>query len=265
MKLNKKPAQLIQKQINLPDKIVLTHGINIHNTFPVHFHASFILGFIAEGQCIYHYRGEDIPLQKDDIYLVQSFVPHRCEPVAEGKHSYNIISFTLSSPGFFPQLKIADADLLHLLKTFHQAAFTENKTTSLSHLYAAIQSRLLTHATDQTNSPQKALDAIDKAKGIIEQNCHNTLSLDEIAEAACLSKFHFNRLFHARLGLSPYAYYLHCKVKQSQEILLRTTSVTTTSFETGFFDQSHFTKLFKKHVGVTPGKYLKSNRDGSGG
>jgi AraC-like DNA-binding protein len=81
-----------------------------------------------------------------------------------------------------------------------------------------------------------------------------------MAEIACLSEFHFNRLFHKQFGLSPYAYYLVCKLKISQNILMEQKSVTGTAFDIGFFDQSHFTRLFKKHVGVTPGKYLRDNR-----
>ena len=40
---------------------------------------------------------------------------------------------------------------------------------------------------------------------------------------------------------------------------MRQKSVTSTAFDIGFFDQSHFTRLFKKHIGVTPGKYLRDN------
>jgi AraC-like DNA-binding protein len=49
-------------------------------------------------------------------------------------------------------------------------------------------------------------------------------------------------------------------MKKAQHVLLKKESIADTSFEAGFFDQSHFTRLFKKHVGVTPGKYLKDNR-----
>jgi AraC-like DNA-binding protein len=36
-------------------------------------------------------------------------------------------------------------------------------------------------------------------------------------------------------------------------------SVIAATYDHGFFDQSHFTKLFKKHVGVAPGRFLNDN------
>jgi AraC-like DNA-binding protein len=50
-------------------------------------------------------------------------------------------------------------------------------------------------------------------------------------------------------------------MKKTQKTILKQRSVIETTYDIGFFDQSHFTKLFKKHIGVTPGKYLRDNKE----
>lgn len=50
-------------------------------------------------------------------------------------------------------------------------------------------------------------------------------------------------------------------MKKSQKVLIKQNSVIETTYDIGFFYQSYFTELFKKHIGVTPGKYLKDNKE----
>ncbi|MCP4106994.1 MAG: AraC family transcriptional regulator [Desulfobacteraceae bacterium] len=60
-------------------------------------------------------------------------------------------------------------------------------------------------------------------------------------------------------GVSPNEYLIQFRIKKAREFLLQGVSLTDTALDTGFTDQSHFTRFFKRIVGVSSGKYLRHN------
>jgi|GEM_PF-893915 len=245
---------------NLKD-VSVTHGYHIANDFPVHFHSSYNIGMTEQGEREFFYRGRTYLFQKGDIFFIQPFEPHSCKAKGHSGHSYKILSFYSKKMLYFPDFTIYNPQLLSILQAFHTIAEYEKTSPKLAQLFTSIMAQLERYATtfDQ-NKENAGSNKIEQAKAYIEENCLQELSLKKMARVACLSEYHFDRYFHKYFGLSPYAYYLVCKVKKAQKLLAMEESVTATSLASGFFDQSHFTRLFKKHVGVTPGKYLKDNR-----
>ncbi len=254
--------KLIHFDIKSIKGISVTHGYNISNAFPVHFHTTYSLGIIEQGEREFTYRGKKTNLKQNDIFIIQPFEPHSCKSINNKNHSYKIISLYHDSYLYFPQLLINHPDLLNKIRAFHALAEYESSSIKLKSLYEEIIELLKTFSLDSGTErvDNEISSKINQAKLFIEDNCHLEISLKDMAEVACLSEFHFNRYFHKQFGLSPYAYYLVCKLKISQKILIKQKSVAGTAYDIGFFDQSHFTKLFKKHIGVTPGKYLRDNK-----
>jgi len=254
--------KLIHFNVNSIKGISVTHGYNISNAFPVHFHTTYNLGIIELGEREFTYRGEKTVITQNKVFIIQPFEPHSCKSVNNAKHSYKIISLNLDNSFYFPQLIIKQPDLLKHIREFHTLAEYEKSSLRLKILYKEIIGLLkkLSLVYSKECLDLEISSKISSAKEFIENNCHIEISLKDMAEIAYLSEFHFNRLFHKQFGLSPYAYYLVCKLKKSQDVLMEQKSVTETAFDIGFFDQSHFTRLFKKHVGVTPGKYLRDNK-----
>ncbi len=253
---------IVNFKIDILQNISITHGYNITNSFPVHFHTSYNLGLIESGERDILYRGNKYKLSQNDIFVIQPFEPHCCVSEEKLGHNYKIISFNTNKALYFPYLIINDKFLPELLLEFHKIAEYEKGSPKLKTLFKDILGLLNeNYSASQTDTDNKAhQEKIIIAKQYIENKSHQELTLKEMADVACLSEYHFNRHFHQLYGLSPYAYYLVCKMKIAQKILMTEQSVTETTYKTGCFDQSHFTRLFKKHIGVTPGRYLKDNR-----
>jgi AraC family transcriptional regulator len=90
----------------------------------------------------------------------------------------------------------------------------------------------------------------------VEENLGNQLSLGVLSSVACMSRFHFARTFRLRTGYSPMAYVLRRRVERAcVEIRRNPRRICDVSAELGFCDQSHFTRHFRRIVGVTPGNY----------
>jgi AraC family transcriptional regulator len=67
------------------------------------------------------------------------------------------------------------------------------------------------------------------------------------------SPFQFARLFKATTGLPPHAFVLRLRLERSRRLLLESkTSPADIALATGFYDQAHFTNVFRNAFGVTP-------------
>jgi AraC family transcriptional regulator len=90
----------------------------------------------------------------------------------------------------------------------------------------------------------------------IDANLADNLVLDKLAEVAGLNLYHFARGFRQSTGLSPHQHVLRTRIERAKEFLRNPhLSVLEASARTGFVDQSHFSKVFRRIVGVAPSKY----------
>jgi AraC-like DNA-binding protein len=87
------------------------------------------------------------------------------------------------------------------------------------------------------------------------------IALDDLAAVAQFSPYHLLRTFRRSVGLTPHAYLIQIRIEEGKRLLRMGNSISDVSASTGFADQSHFTRHFKRIMGVTPGQYLPLNSD----
>jgi len=99
---------------------------------------------------------------------------------------------------------------------------------------------------------------IDGAVDLIRESFPERISLEQMAEHAHLSKYHFLRIFKAATGLTPHEYLISYSINASKKLLWQTSlSVSEIAVECGFSDSNSFIRSFKKLCGVTPNVYRK--------
>ena len=86
----------------------------------------------------------------------------------------------------------------------------------------------------------------------------DVLNIDVISKELNLSKFKFIRMFKANTGITPYQFFLNCKLIHAKKYLEFTKDLYATVVEYGFSDLSHFNRHFKRVYGLTPNEYLFS-------
>lgn len=107
--------------------------------------------------------------------------------------------------------------------------------------------------------------ALARAQHYIDHHLAERIGLADIANAACVSRYHFARMFRLSTGHSPMQYLLQRRIERARQLLLSGRhSVGTVAYELGFFDQSHFVNSFRRVTGATPGWYARHNRDSAG-
>lgn len=83
------------------------------------------------------------------------------------------------------------------------------------------------------------------------------VGLDELADAAGIGKFRLIRLFRERTGLPPHALQVAHRVRNARRLLESGATIAATAAATGFADQSHLHRHFKRSLGLTPGEYQR--------
>lgn len=97
----------------------------------------------------------------------------------------------------------------------------------------------------------------------IHDNLGQNLSLVDLANIANLSPSRFTRVFRQETGLSPHQYLIQTRIERAKHLLRSggEISISSIAHQVGFADQSHFTRHFKRIVGVTPKVVLQDSRN----
>src|SRR5215510_3176389 len=105
------------------------------------------------------------------------------------------------------------------------------------------------------------LRRLGRAREFIDHCYDHPLSLDQISEKACFSRYHFLRLFRQAFNKTPHQYLIERRIEKAKELLggdeLRVTDVC---FEVGFQSLGSFSTLFRKCVGQAPVTYRENTR-----
>ncbi len=136
------------------------------------------------------------------------------------------------------------------------ALYAESLATALSaHLLRryAVQ-RPIIHDT----ANYSASSTIRRAIEYVHDHPGQPLTLAELSTIAEMSPYHFSRAFKQATGIAPHQYVLHTRIEHATGLLQQgTCSIAEVARRVGFFDQSHFTRYFKRIVGVTPQTLLR--------
>jgi len=109
-----------------------------------------------------------------------------------------------------------------------------------------------------TASPERG--GIEAAVRMVTENYAESIEMNQLAEQAGLSHSQFNRRFRATYRMSPSTYLQRVRVHEaSRRLIDGEQSISEIALETGFYDQAHLTRTFKKFLSVTPTEFRRSN------
>lgn len=126
---------------------------------------------------------------------------------------------------------------------------------------------LLLHILQDQLNVRKEILKISKAKAstkieiyrrlhwsldFLRENFMSNISVDHMAEEACLSTFHYKRLFTELFKISPYQYLINLRLEKARTLLHSGSMIHEVCKEVGWKDPSSFARLFKKRFKTTP-------------
>jgi AraC-like DNA-binding protein/quercetin dioxygenase-like cupin family protein len=101
----------------------------------------------------------------------------------------------------------------------------------------------------------KRQSRLERAKEYLQDHYQDEVSLDSLCQVACMSKYHFLRLFKEYTGMTPHQYWLNIRINRGRQALRSGVPVSDIANHLGFNDLSHFNRRFKPVFGITPRQY----------
>ena len=248
-------------------------------SFPLHSHQRYAIGVIEAGALGYYYRGENVVASPGNINLCIPGEIHNGHGVTDEGWTYRMfyldpkllqqaaaeVSGHPADLPFFKDGVIQDYELAKDIQRLHVKL--EQQNTSLleqeSLLIWTLGKMILRHADDPPvlYRTGKEHESVAQIKNYIEAHFAENISIDELTEITQLSRFHMIRVFKESVGIPPHAYLRQVRIQQAKSMFFSGKSIVDIAAETGFADQSHLTRWFKRLWGFTPGQYSNSVQD----
>ena len=168
----------------------------------------------------------------------------------------------LSSDVGFREPVVSEPGLVRGFRIMHAAL--AGPTTRLAHdeLVAqwlrAVISRVGSPGRSKRARPRRRDDrALRIALDYLAQHPERNVGLDELATVAGVGRFHLIDAFRDGTGLAPHAFQIAHRIRTARRLLESGATITETAVATGFADQSHLHRHFRRSLGMTPGEYQR--------
>ncbi len=246
--------------------------------FRPHAHEEFFIALTEEGLATPTYRGDTHVIGPGDLLVLNPEEAHAGGPPAEGSWTYRalyprpalmreIIEIMTGFPGDRPTMPefggdiVRDPEVAARLHRFHRLSERPGSTIleRESHLTEALVLLVGRHAAppQAPRSPGRERRAVRLSREYLEEHAAENVTLEALARFAGLSPFHLCRVFREAVGMTPHAYQTQVRVRRAKSLLRAGLPITLVAVQAGFYDQAHFTRNFKRIVGLTPGRYVK--------
>jgi AraC-like DNA-binding protein len=252
----------------------LQTGTGIFGDCPRHWHEDYHLCFHTGGYGALRYRGTSWPNPPGSLNLVEpgevhsntadrprgcdflklDFDPAWFRAVSDQVASADDIP-AFAQPTTFESATVQSFVRLHRTLT-NGADRIEKQSELLSFLAMLLQRHQRTRAT--LRPAGRDARAVRLVKDFLIENYREKVDLAQLSALTGLSPFHLTRVFAREAGMPPHAFLNQVRIARAKTMLRRGAPIARVALETGFADQSHFTRTFRRMVQIPPGAYLKA-------
>ncbi|MFD0618731.1 AraC family ligand binding domain-containing protein [Paenibacillus sp. GCM10027629] len=244
----------------------------IMQNFPNHFHDYYVIGFIEQGKRHVICNNEEFIVNSGDVVIFNPHDPHACAQIDGRSLDYRSLNiqpevmrqYVMEITGMarfprFTKVVLYHSELADSLRDLHRMICDEQPDFKKEELMMLLIEQLLIDYSDvETLGPDRELSAeIIAMSDYIDANYMRNIKLDHFSQLTGLSKYHLVRSFTREKGISPYSYLETTRIINAKRLLESGASPSEVAFLCGFSDQSHFTKFFKKLIGLTPKQYMR--------
>jgi len=96
---------------------------------------------------------------------------------------------------------------------------------------------------------------VEQARQFLDENAGRTVASEELEALTDVDRYALARHFRARLGTSPYRYLTMRRLERAKSFMRENIGLAEAAAESGFTDQSHMTRQFKRAYGLSPGRW----------
>ena len=192
----------------------------------------------------------------DLILWINEYYPNIIKIILTAHNEFEFAQRAVSLHCYSYMLKPATADMM--------AGLLPKAIKEVLSRRSDIKLRTLGGDYAKTILSEEKRDVIEEVRQYIDQHINEELVVEKLAQMAYISQNHLTRSFKKRCGMTVIDYITEHRLTLAESMLRNSNkSVTMIADEVGYFDYVYFSKLFKRHYGMTPREYrlMMSNID----
>lgn len=250
------------------------HGLHSTHDYPRHLHEEYCIQLVLQGAEITICRGVSYEAFRGGLVLLNPEEAHSSRSI---RAEYRIIKlrpkalnriaseiFGEASETFnFRKLVIYDRSIFKLLLNLHlklelNSAPLEQESEFISAVGQLIAKQKRNHFAPA--SPKREAHHVEVIRDYLKAHYAENVPLAQLTSMTNLSPFYLLRVFRKQVGFPPHEYQTQVRIAHARKLMSGGKPILEAALETGFCDQSHFTRNFKRIVGMTPGQYLSQSK-----
>ncbi|MGQ4432382.1 MULTISPECIES: AraC family transcriptional regulator [unclassified Streptomyces] len=247
----------------IPGVVEVFHAHFTEYAYPMHVHDAWTLLIVDDGAVRYDLDRHEHGTPHDTVSLLPPHVPHNGSPATphgfrkrvlylDGTHlPDDLIGSAVDSPD------LRDPELRLRVGQLHTALNHPGDELEAESRLSLIAERLHAHLRPSTAPTPFASTLARDLRELLDERVTEGIALDEAARLVHAHPAHLVRAFSGAYGIAPHQYLMSRRVDHARRLLLEGRPPGEVATVTGFYDQSHLTRHFRKLVGVTPGRYSR--------
>lgn len=234
-----------------------------HHHFQPHFHTHYVFFGVMQGINEGSFSRKKYSVSSSDLLIIHPGQIHSGNSYSNRSLKYGTFCPTekflmatlegmeFNAVPYFPPVMTGAGDLVQCFR----ALFNNDHCMIEQSLIEFLGKLIERTCGDQRNSSKVYKEKIIQAKKFIEENYTDDISLSALSLHTGLSTYHLLRSFKACVGITPRAYLYNFRAEMAKMKIGQKISLTQLAHHSGFYDQSHFIRHFKKINGIAPSRF----------
>lgn len=250
---------------SVPGVVEVFHARFTEYAYPMHVHDAWTLLIVDDGAVRYDLDRHEHGTPRDTVTLLPPHVPHNGSPATPqgfrkrvlyldgSRLSHDLIGPAVDEPD------LRDPELRSRVGRLHRALAMPGEELAAESGLALVGERLRDHLRHREPEPPRPDPVLARRlRELLDEHLTDGLTLTDAAALLHAHPAHLVRAFSAAYGIAPHRYLTSRRIGRARRLLLDGLAPGEVAAATGFYDQAHLNRHFKKLVGVTPGRYRNS-------
>jgi AraC-like DNA-binding protein len=253
----------------LPVEVMRAHFVR--HVYDRHSHDAYLFGVTEQGVQAFRCRGSTRASAAGMTMAFNPDDPHDGHAAAHGGFTYamahvgtDLVADILADARgrraglpLFPEPVVADRLLAERLRRLNALLLDGATRLEAQELVmGAVLVMVQRYASQPVAAPPPSGGgAPSRVRDLLHDRFADDLSADDLARAVGLSRFQLYRQFRVQYGVAPSAYLRQVRLREARRRLASGAAIAEAAFATGFADQSHLTRWFRRTYGITPRVY----------
>ena len=248
------------------------HARFIDHAYPAHTHDTWTLFIVDDGGVQYDLDRHSRRADRSMVSVLPPGIVHDGRPATSHGFTKRVLYLETSVLG--EQLRgaavdepvIRDATLRARISAIHEILGCVDDALEAETRLAFIAERVRLSLGDapRRHDEVRMSDLAEELRSLLDARLFERVTLAETAGVLGVSAAHVARSFTGTFGIAPHAYQVGRRIDVSRRRLLDGEPVAQVAADVGFYDQAHFSRFFKRHVGISPGRYAAGGRHRQG-